>query len=383
MGKLRVLVFSATFGAGHVRAAEAVIEAIRLREPNAEITHLDCGEILSRTFNSLIKGTYIGLIKYSPKLWGKFYNGTTKIPPDSMLQRLLNNMGINKFEELVQMLKPDLIVCTYPTVAGVLAQLRLRQRLQVPVVTVVTDYVVHSQWIHGGVDLYIVGSDQVKNGLISKGIKPGRIKSTGIPVSPKFEKQISGSEVRRNLGLSNQLPTILVMGGAYGVLDGIKEVCKAFANGKFALQQIVVCGQGHKLYESLEPVIKNSRNPLVRLGYVSNVEELMSAADLVITKAGGLTVSEALTKRLPEVIFRPIPGQEEANTIFLTKIGAGKVANTLEELQSTVISLLQQPEELEKMRQGAASAVPGNAAELAVEGMLELVGGTGEQARIG
>lgn len=383
MKKLRVLVFSASFGAGHVRAAEAIIEAIRDREPQAEITHLDCGEFLSKTFNSIIKNTYIGLIKYSPKLWGKFYYGTAKIAPDSMIQRFLNQMGRNEFERLIHSLQPDLIVCTYPTVAGALSQLRLEHRLDVPVVTVVTDYVVHSQWIHAGVDQYIVGCNEVYGGLVARGIEPGRIKVTGIPVSPVFERSLNKKEIISGLGLSADRQTLLVMGGAHGVLDSLKEVCRLFADLSYPLQLIVVCGQDDRLYQTLDDVVAKARNPIIRFGFVNNMEEMMTAADIIITKAGGLTVSEALTRRLPLVIFRPIPGQEEANTVFLNKIGAGKTAGTLKEVGEIVQSLLEQPAELEKMRQAAAREIPGRAAERAAEHMLSLVDEVQDEVKIG
>ncbi|MDA8443256.1 MAG: UDP-N-acetylglucosamine--LPS N-acetylglucosamine transferase, partial [Peptococcaceae bacterium] len=120
MKNLRVLVFSASFGAGHVRAADAAIEALRNKEPNIEITHLDFGAFLSKTFNKVIKNTYIELIKHSPKLWGKFYHRTSKIAPDSVLQRFLNKLGRTEFVKYIHTLQPDLIICTYPTVAGVL-----------------------------------------------------------------------------------------------------------------------------------------------------------------------------------------------------------------------------------------------------------------------
>lgn len=383
MNKLRVLVFSATYGAGHVRAAEAVIEVIHLREPSAEVTHLDCGDCLSKTFNTIIKSTYIGMIKYSPKLWGKLYNGTAKISPDSFIQGFLNKMGRNEFEKLINSQQPDVIICTYPTVAGVISQLRLKQKVRVPLVTVVTDYVVHSQWIHSGVDLYIVGSKEIRNGLVANGIDPGCIRTTGIPVSPAFDYQLNRSEIMNRLSLDPHRPTLLVMGGAYGVLDGIKDVCKAFAGGKYPVQLIVVCGKSKKLYKSLDEVVEKAENPVVRFGYVDNVEELMTAADIMITKAGGLTVSEALTKRLPLVIFRPIPGQEEANTVFLNKIGAGRSAANMEELESTVVSLLEHPEELKKMRRAAAEAVSGQSAERGVQHILYLLDEARNKTRIG
>ncbi|EGW38442.1 glycosyltransferase [Desulfosporosinus sp. OT] len=383
MEQLSVLIFSASFGAGHVRAAEAIIEALRAQRPNVEITHLDFGAFLSKTFNSVIKSTYIELIKHTPKLWGKFYYRTSKIPPDSLFQRFLNGLGRREFVKFIQALQPDLVICTYPTVAGVLAQQRLKGILNVPLVTIVTDYAVHSQWIHPGVDLYIVGCQSVYNGLVSRGIKPNAIIVTGIPVSPKFEWQLDRQEILNKLELKPHLPTVLVMGGAYGVLGGAKWICKILAETTVPVQSIIVCGRDEKLYKALDPLLEEGRNPVARFGFVKNVEELMSAADMIITKAGGLTVAEALTKRVPLVIFRPIPGQEEENATYLEGIGAGRVAKNEEELENIIFTLLQHPKDLEWMRRAAAKAVTGRTAEHAVEGMLQLLEKPQNTQRIG
>lgn len=383
MEQMSVLIFSATFGAGHVRAAEAVIEALRAKDPNVKITHLDFGAFLSKTFNTVVKNTYIELIKHTPKLWGKFYYRTSKIPPDSVLQRFLNGLGRSEFVKFIQALQPDLVICTYPIVAGVLAQQRLKGVLNVPLVTVVTDYAVHSQWIHPGVDLYIVGCKNVYDGLVARGIDSRSIRITGIPVSPKFELKLDRQEILRKLGLSPKRATVLVMGGAYGVLGGTKWICKVLADTAFQVQSIIVCGQDEKLCKSLDSVIEEGRNPVARFGFVQNVEELMSAADIIITKAGGLTVSEALTKRVPLVIFRPIPGQEEENAIYLEGIGAGRVAKSEEELEKIIFDLLEHPKDLERMRRAAEQALPGRAAEQTVECILQLLEKRQDTQKIG
>jgi processive 1,2-diacylglycerol beta-glucosyltransferase len=145
----------------------------------------------------------------------------------------------------------------------------------------------------------------------------------------------------------------------------------------------VVCGQDKNLYKSLDNVVENARNPIVRFGFVRNVDELMSAADIVITKAGGLTVSEALTKRLPIIIYKPIPGQEQENAAFLEKIGAGRTAHNQAELEMLLLQLLKHPENMKCMQQAAAEALPGGAAERAVHHMLQLVQESTNNIKVG
>lgn len=373
MKQLRVLVFSAAFGNGHLRAAEAVIEGILIKHPSAKIIHLDFGDFLNQRINTVIKYVYSEIIKYIPKFWGRVYYKTAKVQLRAKSQHFLSKLGRNEFLNYIQEFKPDFIVCTYPTVASILAQLRLEQLLQVPVITVITDYTVHSHWIHQGVDAYIVACTEVKERLESWGIKAQRVHVTGIPVSLKFEQEMDRGHIISKLGLKPDLPIFLVMGGSYGVLKSAKRICKKLADSLIPVQTMIVCGKNKKLYYSLEEVIAQGRNCVKRFEFVDNVEELMSVSALIITKAGGLTVSEALTKHLPLVIYKPIPGQEEENAHFVQRIGAGCVAGNEEELAQLLNRFLQHPEDIEAMRRKAAVALAGHSTERAVETMLQLI----------
>jgi len=370
--QIRILVFSAAFGNGHFRAAEAIIEGIRIKEPFAEIIHLDFGDFLSKRLNTVAKNLYMELIKHTPKLWGRLYDKTAKLQPKSLMQRLLNQMGRTNFLKYIQEFEPDLIVCTYPTVSSILAQLRLEQILHVPVITVITDYAVHSLWVHPGVDRYMVACEEVKVSLMSWGIEAQRVHVTGIPVSPKFEREMDRGHILSKLGLNPDLPIFLVMGGVYEE-DIVKRICKQLSGSQVSVQSIIVCGKNEKLYHLLEEVSVQARNLIVRFGYVHNVEELMEVSDLIITKAGGLTVSEALTKHLPLVIFKPIPGQEVENAHFVQRIGAGQIAGTEEELEQLLNRFLIYPEDIERMQEKAVAALPGRSTEQAVEDLLHLV----------
>ncbi len=371
MKQLRILVFSAAFGNGHFRAAEAVIEGIRLKEPLVEIIHLDFGDFLSKRLNTVAKSLYMEMIKHTPRLWGRFYDKTARLQPKSVIQRFLNQLGRSGFINYIQAFEPDLIVCTYPTVSSVLAQLRLESILHVPVITVITDYAVHSLWVHPEVDRYMVACEEVKASLVSWGIETQRIRVTGIPVSPKFDRDMNRGEIISKLGLNPDLPTFLVMGGVY---EGeiVKRIGKQLAESLIPVQSIIVCGKNEKLYHNLEEVCVRARNLIVRFGYVHNVEELMEVSDLIITKAGGLTVSEALTKHLPLVIFKPIPGQEVENAQFVQRMGAGQVAGTEEELAQLLNRYLTCPEDLEGIKQKVGLAVPGRSTERVVDDLLQL-----------
>lgn len=371
MKQLRILVFSAAFGNGHFRAAEAVIEGIRLKEPSAEIIHLDFGDFLSKRLNTVAKSLYMEMIKHTPRLWGRFYARTAKLKPKSIMQRFLNQLGRSDFLNYIQALEPDIIVCTYPTVSSVLAQLRLERILHVPVITVITDYAVHSLWVHPGVDCYMVACEEVKTSLVSWGIKTERVRVTGIPVSPKFEQKIDRKQIISKLGLNPILPTFLVMGGVYEE-NIVKKICMQLADSLVPVQTIIVCGKNEKLYHFLEDISIQARNLILRFGYVHNVEELMEVSNLIITKAGGLTVSEALTKHLPLLIFKPIPGQEVENAQFVQRIGAGQIAGTEEELDELLSHFLTYPEAFKRMQDKVAVTLPGRSTGRVVDELLEL-----------
>jgi processive 1,2-diacylglycerol beta-glucosyltransferase len=372
MKPLRILMFSASFGAGHINAAEALIQVVKEYEPAAEIDHEDFMDLYNKVLNKFIKNSYIRLIKRAPKIWGTFYQSTQDLSCDSRFQRFVNSIGRKQLIEYIHSLKPDIIICTYPTVAGLMAELRTAGQLNVPLVTVITDYTVHSQWIHPGVDLYIVGSKEVRDGLIEKGIRAEVIQVTGIPVNPVFDKVLDKEEVRTKLGLASDRLTFLVMGGAYGVLGNAKWMCNLIATADAPIQGIVVCGMDHKFNRSLDPVVEDAVNPIVRFDFVNNVHELMTAADVIITKAGGLTVSEALAKHLPMLIFKPIPGQEENNANYIKSIGAGIVTNTQQEFLEVFHRLIANQYLIGQMSNAAAFEFPGNSAERAGKAIIDL-----------
>lgn len=377
MSPLSILILSANFGGGHVKAGEAIIEGIKSIEPAAKIIHEDGIGLISQILNTTLRKSYIKILKYSPKVWGGFYDKTREWSYDSPFQRIINSIGSKRLLSFIMNIKPDIIISTYPTVSGALAKLRMKKKLNIPLVSVITDYSVHSQWIHPGVDLNIVGNYQVHEGMVHRGIEPSQIQVSGIPVNPRFESNSDKERILKNLGLKKECLTFLIIGGAYGGLEKAQWICRYLANIKAPIQVIKVCGKDQKLFDSLDRVLEEARNPLIRFGYVSNVDELMTAADAIITKAGGLTISEALTKHLPMIIFKPIPGQEENNSLYIEEIGAGRIAHTEEQLVEIIWEWVRDPQIIYKMSCAAAQALPGHSAEKAAQAIIKLAKNNG------
>jgi processive 1,2-diacylglycerol beta-glucosyltransferase len=219
-----------------------------------------------------------------------------------------------------------IIVCTYCLPAGGISELKRQGRTDVPCVVVITDHAIHSQWIHPDIDLYLVSSDHVRDGLMAHGIPPERVLSTGIPVTVASGLPPNRHALRRQYGLDPTLPTILVMVGAYNLMRGALDVCRSMVDLPRSAQLLFVCGKDAMLRQAVEQLAQRASMPVHVFGYVSEIPALMAMSDLTVSKAGGVTTSEALAAQLPMVIVNPIPGQEEENSAFLQAVGAAIMA---------------------------------------------------------
>jgi processive 1,2-diacylglycerol beta-glucosyltransferase len=237
-------------------------------------------------------------------------------------------------------------------------------RLRVPLVGVVTDFGVHTYWLQQEIDLYLVGHDDVKQEMIRRGIRAERIHVTGIPIKPKFGETMDAATARQRLKIHPSKRTLLLMGGGHG-LGPMPDIVHALKTVPFPLQTLIVCGRNRSVHNKVTKAVDGSPDFHV-FGYVKDTALLMSAADVLISKPGGLTCSEALAKRLPMVLTTPIPGQEERNVLFLTKHNAARLAQTPEDLLHIVVDLIRHPKKIETMRQNArALAKPHSAWEAA------------------
>jgi processive 1,2-diacylglycerol beta-glucosyltransferase len=367
----RVLILSASLGEGHRQASLAIEDELRRQDPSATVHVADFGEFLNRAFYSLMRYSYLQSLRLAPQLYGGFYKRTMAIAPDSRIQRRLNCLGLAALHGFLSDYDPDLVICTYPTPAGVLSQLRELGTLDSLLATVVTDYTVHSQWLHPGVDMYFVGAEQIRDAVIKRGFAPERIHATGIPIRRIFAESVDRTAARRKLGLDPDRPVLLMMGGAFGVLPRLGKMPRLLRGLPADVQVLVICGRDPRSYRRFQREALNCVPGRMRVfGFVDSINVLMSAADLIVTKAGGLTTSEALAMNLPMLIFRPLPGQEEQNTRFLVNSGAAVVNTRIRELRRTLFELLSHPEQLGAMRAAAARIARPRAAETMVAAML-------------
>lgn len=347
-----VLILAARYGDGHLRAAKAVALQMMLQAPTLKLGILDYYRFVSPRLDDSIRWAYLSSVRFVPGLWRWFYTATQKIDPNSSAQQFLNRIGMERFYEAIRLSPPKVIVSTYPTAAGVVSTLKETGRLDVANYVVMTDYSVHSQWIHPGVDAYFVGSEDMRDELLDRGIAASKIVVSGIPVDERFKQPIDEERVRRDLGLDER-PVILFMGGSYMPLKEYTRVLEAIDTCGSPHIALVVAGRDPARREIAERHSQTARNPVRVFGYVDNIHELMAVSALLVSKAGGLTTTESLCLGVPTLIYRPIPGQEDANAEFLVRHGAGRWAAKESEVGPIVSHLLEHPWELKAMARQA------------------------------
>mgnify|MGYP001459992827 CR=1 FL=1 len=349
-----ILVFTASYGNGHNRASEAIAIAIQRINPDIQVKIIDFLAEAYPRLNSFAQTLYLRSIKSTPMLYGQWYKQTDFLSSYTELNRRAHLfLGREKLLEILDTHQADAAICTFPFPAGLLSELKGMGKLHIPTATVITDYVLHRQWIQPNTDYYFVATDWLKESLIRRGVAPEKIHVTGIPVHEQYSVPYDQQQMRKKYDLEPDKPTVLVMGGAYGNLPGIKKICRYLASQTNPIQLLIICGKNQTLKRQLEEDLKQSPHPIRQFGFVHEVHELMAASDIVITKAGGLTVSESLAIGRPLIIYRPIPGQEKGNTKFLTMAGAAVSAENWQQFQDVIDKLLASPAQLEQM--GAAS----------------------------
>jgi processive 1,2-diacylglycerol beta-glucosyltransferase len=326
-------------------------------------------------FDAITKFSYIQSVRRAPVMYGMFYRATGEIRPDSFVQRAINRMGFERLDRYLNTERPDVVCCVHCTPAGTMSDLKIAGRTAVPCLTVITDYVTHSQWIHPNVERYCVPSASVRDGLVSRGIPKERIAVTGLPIERKFLRTLDREALMQRFGLVPGRPVILVMAGAYAMLGGVGDVVQVLAQFPRPLQALVVCGLDRRMADQVRAQTTTAPHPFKVFEYVDNVEELMAVSDLLITKAGAVTVTEALTRRLPMLIYRPIPGQEEGNTQYLLEHGAALAPKTPAMLHEMLTVLLADPARLETMRRAAAALARPGATEQVVAQLAPLASG--------
>jgi processive 1,2-diacylglycerol beta-glucosyltransferase len=357
---LSVAFCGAAVGCGHGRAALAVRDAMRVRGQLGQANFVDALENADPWFALMYRDGYLRAVRHAPAAVGAIYDrtDTPRHGPrriGSLLDRLQDGV-LRRFRAHPAITEADLVVSTHFLTSAVLGRMRLSGALRAPLVTVVTDEHPHAVWLHRGSDVTCVASTEARSTAIAGGLDPSRVAVTGIPVDPRFGL-IAPMAAWRAEPLAHR-PAILVSGGGFGIGDVESTVTELLA----ALRDCdvtVVCGRNEPLERQLVAMAARSPgsdrgNALTVVGYTKVMHELMSAADILVGKPGGLTTTEARALGLPMVLLRPIPGQEERNARALVAAGAAVRAESAQAAASHVAALVADRARLAEMRRASA-----------------------------
>lgn len=346
----------------------AIEDSIRILDKTIETLNINHFRYTNPVLAQFIMKTYHSILKRAPELWDYLYDNPNIKEKTKRFRSLLHKLNSAKINRLIEWFKPDIIVCTQALPCVAMAEYKRIHKKGIPVVGVVTDYGVHSYWVDPDVDLYMVPIQEAKDKLISLGIKKDRIDITGIPISPRFCVPLDNNKLREKFGIDNRCPVVLMMGGSRGMIS-MDEIIKYLAKLPLEMHLLIVCGTNkllHKRLEKSQPKLlethHRSKIHIHLYKYINNVEEFMSVADIIVTKPGGLTTTEALSKGLPMVIINPIPGQEAMNTEFLIKNGAALLAKDAMDAARQIGNLITNQTILRKMKQNISNIAKPNAA---------------------
>lgn len=357
-GKGSVLVLSAASGAGHVRAAEALISAFRMKETPAE--HLEVLKYTTPLFRKVYSDLYIELVNKSPEVLGWVYNSLDR-PWKYQKRRLaMDLLHTGPLVRLLKKVRPAAAVCTHFLPSELLVHLRRKRLIDFPIGIVVTDYDAHAMWLYKGVDWYFVACEETKVYLEKLGIPPETVHVTGIPIDPVFAFMCSRQEARLRHGLSPDLTTVLVSAGGFGV-GPMEMLIRSIDEVQTPVQMIIICGKNEKLKNDIGKM--KTRHAKKVLGFTTEMESFMAASDILVGKAGGLTSSEAFAQGLILVIVNPVPGQEERNSDHFLEEGIALRCNNLPALGFKIDALLMNREKMEGMKKNVKQYARPNAAE--------------------
>lgn len=351
----RAVVLSASVGSGHNRAGQAIQRALRKIRPNWTVEFVDVLELTNSTFRHAYGTGYFDLIARAPHLVGYLYDRLDRPVRRRAADRVRAKFQLWNFTRLIDRLIDgawDLAVCTHFLPAEILAELRRTGRINFPQAVVTTDFDAHRLWVNAPCEQYFTATEEGRANLAGYGVPLEQIFTTGIPIDPGFADWKSPAECRRLQGLTGDRPVVLQLSGGSG-FGPVEEVHRRILQSPVPLQLIAVAGRNSALRRRLEEISCSSRHRRKIIGFTDQMNELMGAADLVVSKPGGLSMSESLACGAAMLLIDPIPGQEMRNSDYLLENGAAIKVNNLSSLSFKLTTVLSEPRRLDGMRGNA------------------------------
>ncbi|MBM4455585.1 MAG: glycosyltransferase [Verrucomicrobia bacterium] len=369
----KVLILSTSAGTGHLRAASALEKVCRNNPGVDQVAHVDALAFTNKLFRDFYSKLYIRLVEDAPTLLGWWYEKSDEPWKTDRMRLLLDRLNTRPLIRLLSDLQPDITICTHFMPAEIISHLISRQKIRAKLSIVVTDYDFHAMWLSRAFHRYFVALDETKAYLSALGLPPERITVSGIPVDPAFAQNTDKAALRKQLQLQPDQPVILVSAGALGV-NPAEQVVKSLRNLTHRSQVVVICGKNPEAKRRVEAELRRGQGGHAEfrvLSYVDDMPNWMGAADLLVSKPGGMTSAEAMASGLPMAIYDPIPGQEERNSDQLLEKGVAIKCNEISILGYKVNRLLGEAERLQAMQAAARRLGRPDAAETIVQTLLD------------
>lgn len=368
-----VLILSASAGAGHIRAAQAIEQAFHQLGAAQNVRHIDTLQYTNKLFRKLYSQGYLEAANNAPEVLGWLYDQTDRPWQNERIRLAFDKLNAGRFIRMMKQYQPQIVVCTHFLPAEIISWLKAKEKISSRQAIVVTDFDIHALWLCHHYERYFVALEETAEHLRLLGIPQGKITVSGIPIDPVFATPKDPLQMRQKHGLAPDCTTILVSAGGFGV-GPLEHMIESLGTMRHRAQVVVLCGRNPELKERVEQQAARSANGNVAvhaLGFTTQVDELMAASDLLLGKPGGLTTSEALARGLGFVIVNPIPGQEERNSDHLLEQGVAIRCNNLPVLGWKIDRLLDDPTRLAAMRQHAKRLAQPNAAQAIVRKLME------------
>ena len=331
-------------------------------------------------FSKVVSDGYIGMVKTIPQLYGFIYDRAERADNASGFRVWAAEFTARNLRALIERMDPSAVVCTHAFPCNVMAAYKRLYDDTLPVLGIVTDFVVHPFWIYRNIDAYAVATPEIRAAMIARGVAPERVAVDGIPVDPRFGAP-PGDRValRARLGLPANAPAVLVMGGGLG-LGPIAGTVRALARTQVPVIPVVIVGRNRALERRVRDAAQREGRDVRVLGFVDNVHDWMHACDVLVSKPGGLTSSEALAAGTPMVLLRPLPGQEERNARYLIGHGAAVRGGRTAELVRAVDRVLTDETLARRLHGGAGVLARPQAADRLATRITELAAGVGSRS---
>lgn len=362
-----ILILSSAIGSGHMRASAALVRGVALLEPEIACSIVDFPHQVSPGIEQLLRGAYLESLKLWPAAYGRIYRSSGGA---GSYRQYVERAGLQTLERLVSSTGARALVAPHFYGAGVLGTYK-EQNPRAFAAVVLTDYVPHPIGVPKNLDLYVVADDAAAEVVARLGAPEEKIHPTGIPIDPSFEEPADASGVRRDLLKlgEDDLPVVLVMGGGLGGGD-LERVMSLLFEASAAMHLVVLCGTNDRSRERLERLAAGGGHSVTLLAFTDRVRDLMAGAAVLVTKPGGMSCTEALASGLPQVLYHPIPGQEEDNAAAMARYGAGVVVGGTGEVLGETLKILTSPEHRGRMVDCARAAHRPHSARSAAELVL-------------